>query len=160
MQCSLLESKPQPHEPGGSASHRDASPKGKGRNTAVWAVTASPRPDVFWIQHRKLPGNTRALHTPVYLPPTPLQSLHGLCTHRGGHAAIAIVVTASGRIIRALSSPAFTRVSRCTHVIATALNNLSWPNKNRLGICLCFDLHQDKSAVPPQWFLTGKRKVR
>lgn len=50
-----------------------------------------------------------------------------------------------------LRSPDFTRITHCIRVIAAVLNNLSWPNKNRLGICLCFDLHQDKSAVLPQW---------
>ena len=50
-----------------------------------------------------------------------------------------------------LSSADFTRVTHCIHVIAAVLNKLSWPNKNRFKICLCFDLHQDKSAVLPQW---------
>lgn len=41
--------------------------KGKGRNMVMWAATAFPHPDLFWSQHRKLSGNTRALRAQVYL---------------------------------------------------------------------------------------------
>lgn len=40
-----------------SANHRDAGPKGKGKNTVLWAETSFPLADLSWTQHGKLSGN-------------------------------------------------------------------------------------------------------
>lgn len=94
MPCVSVEGGMQLQECGESTNHRDAGPKGKGKNMVMWAETAFPHANLF------LDSAWKAMREP-------LQCVRGLCACHAGCAVIVIVITASHRIICASWQPRF-----------------------------------------------------
>lgn len=94
--AALLEGRTQPHEPGEDANHRDASPKGRGRNTAMWAVATFPHPDLFLDSAQNATReyqSSRSSSVFVCLP------LLGACTGSVPTTQVVVIVTAASRRI-------------------------------------------------------------